>query len=197
MSGDPTPADEQSINALNRELKEPSELVFFPGCVYECTINDQRQGFNQSQFAFMLDLPSAEDVKNFADIRLWIAPPATSHITFSQNQLPTQADLEALGWRETLIGCAAYGIAVEISRQYSPWNSGQIVVLISRLETLNLTVIVGEKSFAIDKMWELVTMGNIWTRYTKHILDLITINRPGGVQVHRNMFHYAKVYPFW
>ena len=38
-----------------------------------------------------------------------------------------------------------YGIAVEISEQYSPWESGQIVVSLSRLETSKYTIIVGEK----------------------------------------------------
>ena len=53
-----------------------------------------------------------------------------------------------------------YGIAVEISEQYAPWESGQISVSLSRSETSSLTVIVGDRAFAIDKMWELIT--NQW-----------------------------------
>ena len=41
-------ASENSIKALNKELKEPSQIVFFAGGVYECTINDSRGQYNQS-----------------------------------------------------------------------------------------------------------------------------------------------------
>ena len=70
-SVDYNPAGEQSIKALNRELKMPSELVFFfSGAIYECTINDKRRGFTQSQLAFMLELPSETEVSDFAGIKL-------------------------------------------------------------------------------------------------------------------------------
>ena len=36
------PASIQCIKSLNKDLKEPSELIFFSGRVYECTINDSR-----------------------------------------------------------------------------------------------------------------------------------------------------------
>ena len=229
-SADYSPANEQSINALNKELKEPTELVLFPGGVYEFTINDKRRGFNQSQLAFILDLPSAETVANHGAINIWIAPPATSHMLIERDQLPTRQQLQDRGWTETTVGCAAerdvnvrgglvarrvqyslkhigattinksqgatlpYGIAVEISEKYSPWESGQIVVSLSRSETAKMTVIVGERKFAINKMWELITTGDQWTRYTKHILNTISVN--GDAVSNRNIFDYPEVYPF-
>ena len=33
-------ATEQIIRVFNKYLKEPSELLFFAGGIYECTIND-------------------------------------------------------------------------------------------------------------------------------------------------------------
>ena len=52
-----------------------------------------------------------------------------------------------------------YGIATEISKQYSPWEKGQIVVVLSRSLSPELTVIVGDAdgTFAINKMWEVRT----------------------------------------
>ena len=35
-------ASQHGIKLLNKEFKEPTELVFFVGGVYECTINYQR-----------------------------------------------------------------------------------------------------------------------------------------------------------
>ena len=52
------------------------------------------------------------------------------------------------------------GIAVEISSNFSPWNKEQIIVVTSRTNVPEMTVIVGEKKFAIEKMWELITCGN-------------------------------------
>ena len=49
------PASELSIKSLNKELKEPSELVLFAGGVYECTVNDTNSRYCQSQFAFILE----------------------------------------------------------------------------------------------------------------------------------------------
>ena len=182
----------------------------------------------------MLELPSETEVSDFAGIKLWIAPPATNHITFNRNDLPTRQDMEYLGWKETSIGCAAerdvnvrgglvarrmqyslkhigattinksqgatlpYGIVVEISKEYSPWESGQIVVSLSRSETSDYTIIVGEKDYAINKMWELLIVGNQWTRYTKHILDIVTVDRRDNEQDDENCyFNHPEVYHFW
>ena len=46
-SADYNRANKISIKALNKDLWEPTELVLFPGGVYEFTANDQRRGFSQ------------------------------------------------------------------------------------------------------------------------------------------------------
>ncbi|MDB4430362.1 GIY-YIG nuclease family protein [bacterium] len=231
-------ASEQSVKTLNKELKEPSELVLFAGGVYECTINDPSGRFCYSQLAFMLDLPSRDDVINFNSIAMWIAPGGLQHIEYDQNNMPTRQQLLDAEWKEVRIGCASErlvsvrgglqakrlqyalkhigavtinksqgatlpaGLAVEITEEYSPWESGQIVVLSSRTTIGSRTLVVGNKNFAINKMWELITQGNQWTRYTEHVLDLISINgnsRSGSNTTqndHRVLFDYPSVYPF-
>ena len=69
------------------------------------------------------------------------------------------------------------GIAVEISQEYSPWEAGHIVVGLSRSTTMNKTIMVGDRTFTINKMWELITMFDQWTQYTQHVLDIISASR--------------------
>ena len=225
------PASIQSIKSLNKDLKEPSELVFFSGGVYECTINDPRGRYSQSQLAFMLETPSQVKVDTFDSISLWIAPAGIHNISFDRYSLPTRDEMANLGWTEVLIGCAPErivyargglqakrlqcllkhigvitinksqgetlpsGIAVEITEQYAPWEKEQIVDLLSRTTISRNTIIVGSKVFAIQKMWELITIGNQWTRYNEHVLDIITVNRQ-NTQRDETVFDYARVYPF-
>ena len=55
----------QSVKSLNKEMKEPIEIVLFSGGIYECTLNDKRDRYNQSQLAFLLDAPIQESVDRF------------------------------------------------------------------------------------------------------------------------------------
>ena len=116
-NGEYISASEQSIKSLDKELKEPAELVFFVGGIYECTINDPNGRFCQSQLAFMLDLPSQDTVNHFDAIPLWITPPGTYNIEFDCNNIPSRDDLIEASWLEVRIGCspeklvpARYGI---------------------------------------------------------------------------------------
>ena len=224
-------ATQQNIKCLNKELKEPTELVFFIGGVYECTINDPRDRYSQSQLAYMLDLPSQELVNNFNAIPLWIAPPGIHTVVFNHQNIPSREELTSAGWNEVNIGIAPeriilgrggfhvkrvqyslkhigaitinksqgatlpLGIAIEITKEYCPWEKGQIVVSLSRTTTARKTVIVGEKDFAIKKMWELITNGNQWTQFTEHILNSITINTSQN-NANTTVINYPEVYPF-
>ena len=66
--------------------------MLFAGGVYECTTNDTNGRYCQSQFAFMLDLPSQEAVEKFEAIKVWIAPAGTQYISFDQNNMPTKTN---------------------------------------------------------------------------------------------------------
>ena len=88
------------------------------------------------------------------------------------------------------------GLAVEITKQYSPWEKGQIVVALSRTKTSSLTIIVGERNYAIQKTWELIIIGNQWTQYTANILKMITINMAHHHSEENSSFDYPSNYPF-
>ena len=59
------------------------------------------------------------------------------------------------------------GLAVEITEEFSPWEKGHILVCLSCTRTANSTVIVGEQTFAIQKMWELITLGKHGLHFQK------------------------------
>ena len=88
------------------------------------------------------------------------------------------------------------GLAVEITKQYLLWEKGQIVVALSRTKTASLTIIVGERNYAIQKIWELILLSNQWTRYTASILKMITINLVQNYSEENSLFDYSSNYPF-
>ena len=49
-------------------------------------------------------------------------------------------------------------------------GKGQIVVVLSRTNKASLTIIVGDKRYAIQKMWEIIVKRNQWTKFTKNVL---------------------------
>ena len=54
-------ATELTRNSLDHQCKEPRNLLFFVGAVYQFTYN--RDGdFSQSQLGFLLDLPSSDEI---------------------------------------------------------------------------------------------------------------------------------------
>jgi hypothetical protein len=57
--------------------------------------------------------------------------------------------------------------AIEMSNSCSPWGKDQIVVMLSCTPTARNTIIVGNKEFALNRMWDLITVGTQWT----HILN--------------------------
>ena len=87
------------------------------------------------------------------------------------------------------------GIAIEITEQYSPWEKGQIVVLLSRTTTSLNTILVGEKNCAIQKMWDLITTGTQWTVYTQKVLDVITISSDNPSR-NDTTLDFPEIYPF-
>ena len=87
------------------------------------------------------------------------------------------------------------GLAVEITKEYSPWEKGPIVVVLSRTKTSELTIVVGEKNYAIQKIWELMILSNQWTKYTDTILKMILVNLSQN-EVENDTFDYTSVYPF-
>ena len=133
---------------LNKYLEEPSELVFFAGGIYECTINNSNGSYNQSQLTFMLDIPSQDTVDRFYYIPLWIAPAGTQIIDIHQQNLPMRHQLITLGWNEVSIGCSperlvlARGALQAKMIKYSIKRIGEITINKSQGETLPLGLAV-------------------------------------------------------
>ncbi len=53
--------------------------------------------------------------------------------------------------------------AIEMSKSCSPWGKEQIGVMLSRTHTACDTIIVGNKEFALKRMWDLIIVGTQWT----------------------------------
>jgi hypothetical protein len=83
--GDYIQADSESINLLNKKLREPKKLVFYPLGLYECTMNDPDQlgCYNQSSLALLLELPPEQTVEHYHPITMWIAPAGTTDLDVS------------------------------------------------------------------------------------------------------------------
>ena len=119
----------------------------FSGDIYECTINDNRERYNQSQLAFMLDRPSQSTIDNYDGILLWLPPAGTQIINSNQYNLPDQEELIDLGWKEVTIGVASernillQGGLHAKSLLYSLKYIGAITINKSQGETLSLRLI--------------------------------------------------------
>ena len=88
------------------------------------------------------------------------------------------------------------GLAVEISsNETCPWEKEQVVVVFSRTKTSSSTIIVGDKSFVLRKLWELVTTANQWTLMMENVLDILTINADHDPFIPRSI-EYRSNYPF-
>jgi len=228
-----TAASETSVNALNRELKEPQRLVFYEWGMYEITTNERTGNYQQSNLALMVDMPDAQTLENFGQISLWLPPAGPLRVEFLQErEKPTKTQLSALGWREVSVGYTpernvpvrggfqakrkqyslkhigaltinksqgdtiVNGLAIEVSSDStSPWEKAQVVVAFSRTKTASMTIIVGTKTYAINRLWDLITTPTQWTHLMENILDQVTINRSGGDDL-PDFIDYPTYYPF-
>ena len=67
-------ASENTSLALDHKCKEPRNLLFFVGTVYQFTYNSD-SNFTQSQLGLLLDLPSKIMIETFKSISIMVAPP--------------------------------------------------------------------------------------------------------------------------
>jgi predicted GIY-YIG superfamily endonuclease len=66
-------ASELSKKKLERTCKEPTELYFFQGGLYEMTYN-KAGCFSQSQLAILMDVPAQRDLDAFRPIEICVSP---------------------------------------------------------------------------------------------------------------------------
>ena len=94
-------ANETTSNSLDRILKEPRSLLFFVGAIVEFTCNEHNK-FSQSQIGLILQLPSQDDVDNFKNIIVMVAPPEIKEFVFN-GELDERYYTD-LGWKNENVG---------------------------------------------------------------------------------------------
>jgi hypothetical protein len=70
--------------------------------------------------------------------------------------------------------------AIEMSEACCPWAKEQIVVMLSHTHIASSTIIVDKTKFAVDKIWNLITIGMQWTAYIDQLLDRLSVNGNGS-----------------
>lgn len=90
-------ASQATSNKLEQKLKEPSRLLFFRGAVYECTFNSDGI-FNNSQLALLYEMPSQEDLDQWKNIKILLAPLGTKQVIFDETW--EKQDYFDLGYKE-------------------------------------------------------------------------------------------------
>ena len=96
-------ANELTSNSLDHKCKEPRNLLFFIGAVYQFTYNDDGN-CTQSQLGLLLDLPSQMDIANFRKIPIMVAPPGVKVVEFDGNK--SRQDYTKDGWVMKSVGIA-------------------------------------------------------------------------------------------
>ena len=90
-----------SIDQIEVQCKEPTELLFFRGGHYEFTYNKE-DCFSQSQLAILYDLPSFDDINQFKRVKILCAPPGIKYFTIDTDSMSKQC-LFDLGFKEVLL----------------------------------------------------------------------------------------------
>jgi len=79
-----------------------------------------------------------------------------------------------------------------------PWEKGQVVVMISRTTLARHIFIVGNKQFAINKIWEIICRRSQWSDMIKTILTNLSINADGIADPHAqpDFIPMREVFPY-
>jgi len=91
------------VRMLNNKVREPRQLLFYPGALFSATVNTNQ--YSQSQTLIMIDVPSLEDVENRAPLTLYAQPSEDSTLDHTLNFLnpPTMEDLLARNSKEVKV----------------------------------------------------------------------------------------------
>ena len=96
-------ASETVSSQLEQKLKEPHDLLFFKGAIYEITFNSDGK-FSNIQLAILYDLPSADDLSNWRPINVLKCPIGEKEIEFDPAH--SKDYYLNLGYEEVNIGVA-------------------------------------------------------------------------------------------
>jgi len=91
------------VNMLNNKVREPRQLLFWPGALFSATVNTPQ--YAQSQTLLMIDVPSLEDIQNRRQINLWKANEDEGLINQLHNfgRVPDREELLQRGWEEVQV----------------------------------------------------------------------------------------------
>jgi hypothetical protein len=93
-------ATKQTTNKLNKEVKEPVELCFFPNAQYEVTFNSENN-FSQGQLAVLSKMPTQQQILNQEPVEIYVAPEGVKSVP---NECNSEEGFLILGWRKRRIG---------------------------------------------------------------------------------------------
>jgi len=102
--GDPRPTIDTTItNMLNRKVREPPELLFYSGALFEATTNTSK--YQQSQVLLMLDVPTPREVLERKPLVLFACPTdvVVSASLYSFSSPPSEKELLDSGWKKVKV----------------------------------------------------------------------------------------------
>ena len=94
-------ASETTRSVLDHKCREPRNLLFFVGAIYQFTYNSDGN-FTHSQLGLLLDLPTCVEINNFHKISIMVAPPGIKMFEFDSNK--PREEYEDEGWVKKLVG---------------------------------------------------------------------------------------------
>ena len=77
-------AAHQTTRTLEERLKEPHELLFFKGAIYECTYNQEGK-FSASQKSLVYDVPSEDEIDQWKNVKVLLAPSGCKEVVYNPN----------------------------------------------------------------------------------------------------------------
>ncbi len=70
------------------------------------------------------------------------------------------------------------------------------MVMLSRTHMARDTIIVGNKEFALNRMWDLVTVGTQWIRYIEQLLERMSVGGTASSITSVDVSVISEVYPY-
>ena len=93
------------------------------------------------------------------------------------------------GTNHSIMGDTLPSIATTISNvdtNYSMWDKGQLLVIISRTKKAEDTIFVGDKNATLDALESLLKHRTQWTDHMEQILKVVTINNDNSDEIHNS-----------
>ena len=192
------------ISYMNSKLKEPESVDFFEGAIYQFTQNFPGR-YNATQLGILLKMPTCEQLADFKEIDIWVAPAGTKSID------PLNLG-EMIGWHKTKVGIAPHRavnmwshgikgarkqyslrhhvastihssightvskIATELGPFCGLWEKAMVVVLISRVSEARDLIFVGNKLDNINALMRGLSVRNQYDQYMNHIVQVLSSN---------------------